>query len=80
MKNIKRVAAITMASAGLALAGAGVASADAPQSQGVTAGSPGVVSGNLIQSPADTPVNTCGNTASVVGLFNPASGNTCHND
>ncbi|GGV04137.1 small membrane protein [Streptomyces albospinus] len=80
MKNIKRVAAITMASAGLALAGAGVASADdAPQAQGAAVASPGVVSGNTVQAPADVSANTCGNTVSAVGLLNPAYGNKCGN-
>jgi LPXTG-motif cell wall-anchored protein len=46
---------------------------------GVTAGSPGAVSGNTIQLPVHVPVNVCGNTVNVVGLLNPAAGNTCAN-
>ncbi|MGX1720864.1 chaplin [Streptomyces celluloflavus] len=81
MKNIKRVAAITMVAGGLAVAGAGVASAHtAPQAQGIAQHSPGVVSGNLVQVPVHVPVNACGNTISVIGLLNPAFGNTCVND
>jgi hypothetical protein len=38
-----------------------------------------VVSGNLVQLPVHVPVNVCGNTVSVVGLLNPASGNSCAN-
>lgn len=80
MKNIKRVAAITMAGAGLALAGAGVASAhDGPQAQGAAVQSPGVISGNVTQVPVHVPVNVCGNTVSVIGLLNPVFGNTCLN-
>ncbi|MFD7108289.1 chaplin [Streptomyces celluloflavus] len=80
MKNIKRVAAITMVAGGLAVAGAGVASAHtAPQAQGIAQHSPGVVSGNLVQVPVHVPVNACGNTISVIGLLNPAFGNYCAN-
>ncbi|TRV75367.1 chaplin [Streptomyces sp. 130] len=48
--------------------------------QGITQGSPGVLSGNQIQVPIDIPVNVCGNSIDVVGLLNPAIGNTCEND
>ncbi|MFG3009814.1 chaplin [Streptomyces cinerochromogenes] len=46
---------------------------------GTAAGSPGLVSGNGIQLPVHVPVNVCGNTVNVVGLLNPAAGNTCAN-
>ena len=39
--------------------------------------SPGVLSGNTVQVPVDVPVNVCGNTVNVVGLLNPAVGNSC---
>ncbi|REK90371.1 chaplin [Streptomyces inhibens] len=80
MKNIKRVAAITMAASGLALAGAGVASAHTPQAQGAAVQSPGIVAGNDVQAPVHVPVNACGDTVSVVGLFNPSFGNPCVNN
>ena len=41
---------------------------------------PGVLSGNVIQVPVHVPVNVCGNTVSVIGLLNPAFGNTCINN
>jgi hypothetical protein len=47
---------------------------------GYTANSPGVASGNTIQAPIDVPVNACGNSVNVVGVGNPAFGNTCVND
>ncbi|GGV83494.1 hypothetical protein GCM10015535_26710 [Streptomyces gelaticus] len=47
--------------------------------EGGTALSPGVVSGNNVQAPIHVPVNACGNTVSVIGLINPAFGNTCSN-
>ncbi|WP_405666202.1 chaplin [Streptomyces sp. NBC_01166] len=43
-------------------------------------GSPGVLSGNVVQAPVHVPVNACGNSVNVVGLLNPAGGNTCVND
>ncbi len=46
---------------------------------GAAKGSPGVLSGNLIQAPIHVPVNACGNSLNLVGLFNEASDNTCVN-
>jgi hypothetical protein len=60
------------------LAGAGMAVADSG-AQGAAVGSPGVLSGNVVQAPIHVPVNVCGNTISVIGLLNPAFGNTCVN-
>ncbi|MBN3929508.1 chaplin [Streptomyces verrucosisporus] len=78
MSRIAKAVAVT-AAAGAALAGsAGVAAADAG-AQGAAIGSPGVVSGNVIQVPVNIPVNACGNTVNIVGLLNPAFGNTCVN-
>ncbi|WP_282697967.1 chaplin [Streptomyces sp. CC208A] len=45
----------------------------------VAAGSPGVGSGNVGQVPVHVPVNLCGNTGSLIGVLNPAFGNTCVN-
>ncbi|WP_405444237.1 chaplin [Streptomyces avidinii] len=42
--------------------------------------SPGLLSGNLVQLPVNVPVNACGNTVNVVGLFNPSAGNRCSNE
>ncbi|MFC9244229.1 chaplin ChpH [Streptomyces sp. NPDC057136] len=75
---IKKVAAIAAATGGLVLAGAGMAIADSG-AQGAAVGSPGVLSGNAVQVPVHVPVNACGNTASVIGLLNPAFGNPCVN-
>ncbi len=75
---IKKVVAAAVATSGLVLAGAGLAAADSG-AQGAAVHSPGVVSGNVIQVPVHVPVNVCGNTISVIGLLNPAFGNTCIN-
>ncbi|MEU0039607.1 MULTISPECIES: chaplin [unclassified Streptomyces] len=72
-----------MAAAGLAsvalVATAGTASAADPDPVGVAVGSPGLLSGNVIQIPVDLGLNLCGDSVDVVGLLNPASGNTCAN-
>ncbi|MBW5421923.1 DUF320 domain-containing protein [Streptomyces sp. BG9H] len=75
---IKKVVAAAAATGGLVLAGAGIATADAG-AQGAAVNSPGVASGNVIQVPVHVPVNACGNTVNVIGLLNPAFGNTCIN-
>ncbi|EDY42903.1 chaplin [Streptomyces sp. SPB074] len=78
MRRMIRTAGLALA-AGAALVGAaGAASADAG-AQGLAAGSPGVLSGNLVQVPVHIPVNACGNMVNVIGLLNPAFGNTCVN-
>ena len=75
---LNKFVAAAVATGGLVLAGAGLAAADSG-AQGAAVGSPGVVSGNVIQVPVHGPVNVCGNTISVIGLLNPAFGNTCIN-
>ncbi|MET8558636.1 chaplin ChpH [Streptomyces sp. NPDC004959] len=75
---IKKIVATVAATGGLVLAGAGLASADSG-AQGAAVGSPGVLSGNVVQVPVHVPVNLCGNTINVIGLLNPAFGNTCVN-
>ncbi|AXE26752.1 MULTISPECIES: chaplin [Streptomyces] len=77
--NSAKKAALVLASAGLAAAGAtGTALADST-AEGAAVGSPGVLSGNLVQVPVHVPVNVCGNTVNIIALLNPAFGNTCVN-
>ena len=77
---IKKVVAAAAATGGLVLAGAGgAAHATGSGAHGSTSHSPGVLSGNTVQAPVHVPVNVCGNTVSVIGLLNPAFGNTCIN-
>ncbi|MEV8456765.1 chaplin [Streptomyces sp. NPDC052095] len=47
--------------------------------EGAAVGSPGVLSGNVVQVPVDVPVNACGNSVDVIGALNPAGGNHCAN-
>ncbi|MEV1052184.1 chaplin [Streptomyces sp. NPDC049887] len=64
------VMAMGMASPALADSGA----------TGVAAGSPGVLSGNVVQIPVHVPVNACGNSVNLIAVLNPAFGNLCVND
>ncbi|MFF2203254.1 chaplin [Streptomyces sp. NPDC058145] len=76
MKNLKKAAAVAMVAGGLVAAGAGMASATGGAcAGGVAQGSPGVVSGNVVQAPVHVPVNAVGNSVNVIGLLNPAFGN-----
>jgi hypothetical protein len=76
---IKKVVAAAAVTGGLVAAGAGVAVADS-NAQAAAIGSPGVLSGNVIQVPVHIPVNLCGNTINIIGLLNPAIGNKCFNN
>jgi hypothetical protein len=80
MRQVHRKGLATVMLTGGALAMAtGYAQADSG-AHGVPAGSPGVLSGNGVQLPVHVPVNVCGNTVNVVGLLNPAAGNSCVNE
>ncbi|MER6031924.1 chaplin [Streptomyces sp. NPDC001851] len=72
------VAACTLAAAAI-LGCSGAAFADSG-AEGAAVGSPGVVSGNVIQAPVHVPINACGNSIDIVGLLNPTFGNVCVND
>ncbi|MFI1453443.1 chaplin [Streptomyces roseus] len=77
-KRLMRGTTLAVAGTAVLMGGAGLASADAG-AEGLAAGSPGVLSGNLVQVPVHVPVNVCGLTANLVGVLNPAFGNTCVN-
>ncbi|GGM92428.1 chaplin [Streptomyces fuscichromogenes] len=79
MSRIAKAAAVALGTGAVVIGGAGLALADAG-ANGEAVGSPGVLSGNVIQVPINIPVNVCGNTIDVIGLLNPAFGNTCVND
>ncbi|MDT0453448.1 chaplin [Streptomyces hesseae] len=84
--NSAKKAALALAAAGVALGAAVVPAAATDEdgfggalASGVAKGSPGVISGNVIQIPLDVPINLCGNTIDIIGLLNPTFGNTCIN-
>ncbi|MFD9339863.1 chaplin [Streptomyces sp. NPDC060028] len=78
MSRIAKVVAVTAAAGAVLAGGAGMAAADAV-AEGAAIGSPGVLSGNVLQVPIHIPINICGNTVNVVGALNPAFGNVCVN-
>ncbi|QIQ04334.1 chaplin [Streptomyces liangshanensis] len=79
MSRIAKAVVLSTAAAAAVAGASGVAFADAG-AQGAAVGSPGVLSGNLVQVPVHIPVNLCGNTVDVIGLLNPTFGNTCVNN
>ncbi|MFG2787642.1 chaplin family protein [Streptomyces sp. NPDC048419] len=80
MRQVTRKGLMTVAAAtGVLAAAGGYAHADSGAS-GSSSNSPGILSGNTVQVPVHVPVNVCGNTVDVVGILNPAMGNSCANE
>ncbi|MFC8201785.1 chaplin [Streptomyces sp. NPDC060006] len=77
VKHKKSAAVIVGAIMAMGMAAPAFADAEA---EGAAVGSPGVLSGNVVQVPVHIPVNVCGNSINVIGLLNPAFGNKCVND
>ena len=71
-------AATVVAGIVLAMGVASPAFADA-EAIGVAAGSPGLLSGNVVQVPINIPINICGNSINLVAALNPTYGNVCVN-
>ncbi|MFJ3900740.1 chaplin [Streptomyces sp. NPDC090025] len=71
-------AAVAVAGLLMALGAAAPAMADS-HAEGAAIGSPGVLSGNVVQAPIHIPINFCGNSVNVIGIANPAAFNTCVN-
>lgn len=78
MSRIAKAAVVALGTGAVMVGGAGLALADA-NAGAAAVGSPGVGSGNAVQVPVNIPVDLCGNTIDVVGLLDPAFGNTCAN-
>ncbi|GAB7108491.1 hypothetical protein JCM4814A_68050 [Streptomyces phaeofaciens JCM 4814] len=78
MSRIAKVAAVALGTSAVVVSGAGLAMADSG-AQAAAVGSPGVLSGNVVQAPIHVPINVCGNTISIIGALNPAFGNKCAN-
>ncbi|MFE1549709.1 chaplin [Streptomyces sp. NPDC058718] len=75
--NCKKAAAV-IAGIVMAMGAASPAFADA-DAHGAAIGSPGVLSGNVVQVPIHVPINVCGNSINVIALLNPTVGNVCIN-
>ncbi|WP_217208394.1 chaplin [Streptomyces sp. AC550_RSS872] len=84
MRRVTRYGVIAVAASGAMAVTMPVAAAfaadGASAAEGAAAESPGLLSGNTVQLPVHVPVNVCGNTVNVVGLLNPAAGNSCANE
>ncbi|MFD9127331.1 chaplin [Kitasatospora sp. NPDC059571] len=78
MSFVRTASAVAVAAVSAVLLAAGGATASSG-AEGTAVGSPGVLSGNLIQVPVHVPVNVCGNSIGVVSLLNPTLGNSCAN-
>lgn len=73
MKYMRTAVSVAALLAALLLGTAGTAAADST-AIGTVYGSPGVLSGNLVQAPVSAPVVVYGNTVGVVGVLNPVFG------
>ncbi|MFF0433362.1 chaplin [Streptomyces sp. NPDC004327] len=71
-------AAVVVAGLLMAMGAAAPAMADS-YAEGAAIGSPGVLSGNVVQIPIHLQANVCGNSVNVIGALNPAAGNICIN-
>lgn len=71
-------AAAVVAGLLMALGAASPAMADA-EAEGFAVGSPGVLSGNVVQVPIHAQFNVCGNSVNIIGILNPTAFNTCIN-
>ncbi|MET9324800.1 chaplin [Streptomyces sp. NPDC003038] len=72
--------AVVLAAGALMAAGAASPAMADATAEAAAVGSPGVLSGNLLQVPVHVPINVCGNTVNVIALLNPTFGNVCIND
>ncbi|WP_329200882.1 MULTISPECIES: chaplin [unclassified Streptomyces] len=79
MSRVLKSVAMALAAGALVVGGASAASADA-NAEGIAVGSPGVLSGNVVQIPIHIPINVCGNSINIIGALNPAGGTVCVND
>ncbi|MFE9645717.1 chaplin [Streptomyces sp. NPDC006365] len=80
MRQVTRKGLMTVAAAtGVLAVTGGYAHADSG-ANGSSSDSSGVLSGNSVEVPVDVQANVCGNTVNVVGLLNPAVGNSCANE
>ncbi|MFI1398419.1 chaplin [Streptomyces sp. NPDC020681] len=77
MKRMK--AAAVVAGVIMALGGAAAPAMADAEAEGAAIGSPGILSGNVIQVPIHIPINVCGNSINIIAALNPTGGNVCIN-
>ncbi|MFD6229195.1 chaplin [Streptomyces sp. NPDC060232] len=78
MSRVWKSAGVALVLGLAVIGGASSASADSV-AEGIAVGSPGILSGNVVQFPIHVPINFCGNSGNLFGALNPAVGNTCVN-
>ncbi|MEW2044609.1 chaplin [Streptomyces sp. NPDC005476] len=82
-KSAAVVAGLILALGGAAPAfagnGDGGGGGNAAVANGAAIGSPGLLSGNVVQVPINIPINLCGNSINVLAALNPTGGNVCVN-
>ncbi|MFC3586982.1 chaplin [Streptantibioticus rubrisoli] len=76
VNKLKNAVVVAVIAGGALAGGSGAAFADAGAA-GAAVGSPGVISGNVIQVPISLPINLCGNSIDIIALLNPTFGNAC---
>jgi hypothetical protein len=80
MSRIAKVGAVALGTGAMVLSGAGLAVADA-SGKAAAVGSPGFISGNVINTAVHAPVQLCASdTVTLVGALNSSFGNICKND
>ncbi|MEV7421434.1 MULTISPECIES: chaplin [unclassified Streptomyces] len=79
MSRIAKAVVLSAAAAAAVAGASGAAFADSG-AEAAAVGSPGVLSGNVVQVPLHVPINLCGNTIDVIGVLNPSFGNVCVNN
>lgn len=77
--SIRKTLVATSCAAIAVLGTAGTASASGTGAIGGATGSPGILSGNVIQIPLAFPINACGSDISVLAALTGAAGNGCVN-
>jgi hypothetical protein len=71
---------VAVACAAFAVLGtAGTASASGAGAIGGAFGSPGLLSGNVIQVPVNIPINVCGDNVGILSALLGSAGNVCVN-
>ncbi|WP_371645821.1 chaplin [Streptomyces sp. NBC_00597] len=76
--KIRTLAVAACLVVGATLGGIGSAAADAT-ADGYAIGSPGFLSGNVVQVPIHIPINLCGNSINILAALNPTGAHTCTN-
>ncbi|MEV0370968.1 chaplin [Streptomyces sp. NPDC050636] len=78
--NTAKKAALVLAATGLALGAAAGSAFATGGAQGAAIGSPGILSGNVVQAPVQVGANVCGDSIDAVTVLSPNTENICENN